>query len=136
MNALTSILSFQTAEASSPADHTKTTKPVKPLHANHAPQPTLGHIRYTQRPPHHRELYTYIYEKPDSVDKWSNTEDFVFETQRPIEDIHTSPAPFTLQQNGFQLEEFHVPEDMDWHNDDEVRPYFDRLPVVPPAFNI
>ncbi len=37
-----------------------------------------------------------------------------------VTDLRTAPQPFTLRDNGFQLERFEVPKDIDWENEQEV----------------
>ena len=42
-----------------------------------------------------------------------------------VADLRSAPEAFTLQRNGFQLERLEVPSDVDWDNEEQVRP---RLP--------
>ena len=37
-----------------------------------------------------------------------------------VTDLRSAPQPFTLRDNGFQLERFEVPKDIDWENEQEV----------------
>lgn len=67
------------------------------------------------------ELFTYLYEKPEDVTKVSNLEhvetEVPFINMRMVED---QKKQFTLERNGFQLERLHVPNDIEWTDDDDV----------------
>lgn len=76
-------------------------------------------MQYVKPAPNNEELFTWLYEKPDDVDVWTNLEHS--EAEVPVTDLHTVSEPFTLARNGFQLERLHVPADLNWDDDKEVR---------------
>lgn len=76
------------------------------------------------------ELYSYAYELPEGVDRASNLEYELHDVT--VTDIRSTSQPFTLQENGFQLERLEVPKDIDWNNEEEVSGYMnDRLSFTP-----
>ena len=86
---------------------------------------TTGTVRYVQRPSTPQtELYTYLYEKPEDV---SASNLYHIEKSVHVSDIRQADQTFTLQNNGFQLEKFHVEPDIDWDNEAQVRPKQDVL---------
>ncbi|DBA80955.1 TPA: hypothetical protein ACH3X2_007172 [Trebouxia sp. C0005] len=86
-------------------------------------------VQYVQPPPKGEELFTYVYEKPENVDRISNLEHV--NTEVPFTDLRTiedQSGEFTLERNGFQLEKLHVPSGIDWDNDDDVKAkYYPKL---------
>lgn len=98
--------------------------PSETQQVTHRPAPSINaKVNYIQPSAHGEELYAYLYEKPESVSKVTNLEHVEIEV--PITDLRTiedERGPFTLHDNGFQLEKLHVPSDIDWTNDDEVGP--------------
>ena len=50
-----------------------------------------------------------------------------------VTDLRSAPQTFTLRDNGFQLERFEVPQDIDWQNEQEVsglRLHFENCPMA------
>ncbi len=99
-----------------------TIAPSRPQQATAKKAPSVNaRVQYVQPPPKGEELFTYVYEKPESVHRTSNLEhvntEVGFTDLRTIED---QSGEFTLDKNGFQLEKLHVPSDIDWDNDDDV----------------
>lgn len=81
-------------------------------------QTTTAKVQYVKLAPNGEELFTYLYEKPEHQDRWTNLEQT--ESEVPVTDLRTVDEPFTLQRNGFQFEELHVPDDINWDDDDDV----------------
>ncbi|DBB05482.1 TPA: hypothetical protein ACH3X1_012441 [Trebouxia sp. C0004] len=99
-----------------------TVAPCRPQQATAKKAPSVNaRVQYVQPPPKGEELFTYVYEKPETVDRTSNLEhvntEVPFTDLRAIED-HS--GEFTLERNGFQLEKLHVPSNINWENDDDV----------------
>jgi len=99
-----------------------TIAPSRPQQATAKKAPSVNaRVQYVQPPPKGEELFTYMYEKPEDVDRISNLEHV--NTEVPFTDLRTiedQSGEFTLDRNGFQLEKLHVPSDIDWDNDDDV----------------
>ena len=99
-----------------------TIAPSKPQQATARKAPSVNaKVNYVKPAPQGEELFTYLYEKPDNVSKVTNLEHI--ETEVPFTDLRTvedQEGQFTLNRNGFQLEQLHVPSDIDWTDDDEV----------------
>ncbi len=99
-----------------------TIAPSRPQQATAKKAPSVNaRVQYVQPPPKSEELFTYVYEKPENVDRISNLEHV--DTEVPFTDLRTiedQSGEFTLERNGFQLEELHVPSDIDWDDDDDV----------------
>ena len=71
------------------------------------------------------ELYVYKYELPEDVCIPTNL-DF-HEVEVPIADLRTAEnRSLTLERNGFQLESFRIPGDIDWRNDLDVSMVYAR----------
>ena len=93
--------------------------PVKPAPAPlKGEQPTTARVQYVKRAPNNEELFTYLYEKPESEVRWTNIEQS--ESEVPVTDLRTVSEKFTLEHNGFQFEELHVPDDINWDDDKDV----------------
>lgn len=96
--------------------------PSEPQHVTHKPASFINaKVNYIQPSAHGEELYAYLYEKPESVSKVTNLEHVEIEV--PMTDLRTiedKKGRFTLHDNGFQLEQLHVPSDIDWTNNAEV----------------
>ena len=93
--------------------------PAKPASAPFkGEQPTTARVQYVRPAPNNEELFTYLYEKPDNEDRWTNLEQS--ESEVPVTDLYSVTDKFTLERNGFQLEKLHVPDDIDWDDDDDV----------------
>lgn len=110
-----------------------TIAPSRPQQATAKKAPSVNaRVQYVQPPPKGEELFTYVYEKPESVHRTSNLEhvntEVGFTDLRTIED---QSGEFTLGRNGFQLEKLHVPSDIDWDDDDDVSSRCATLDVLP-----
>ena len=81
-------------------------------------QPTTATVQYVRPAPNNEELFTYLYEKPETEDRWTNLEQS--ESEVPLTDLYSVKEKFTLECNGFQLETLHVPDDINWDDDDDV----------------
>ena len=93
--------------------------PAKPASAPFkGEQPTTARVQYVRPAPNSEDLFTYLYEKPDDEDRWTNLEQS--ESEVPVTDLYSVTDKFTLERNGFQLEKLHVPDDIDWDDDDDV----------------
>ncbi|KAL3161264.1 hypothetical protein ABBQ38_009625 [Trebouxia sp. C0009 RCD-2024] len=104
--------------------------PSEPQHVTHKPASFINaKVNYIQPSAHGEELYAYLYEKPESVSKVTNLEHVEIEV--PMTDLRTiedKKGRFTLHDNGFQLEQLHVPSDIDWTNNAEVAArYYPRV---------
>ena len=78
-------------------------------------------VSYVKPEPDGNELFIYLYEKPEGVDRVTNLEHI--ECEVPFTDLRTvesQSGEFTLRQNGFQLERLEVPSDIDWQNEQDV----------------
>ena len=96
--------------------------PSKPQQATAKKAPSVNaRVQYVKPAPNGEELFIYLYEKPEGVDRVTNLEhiecEVPFTDQRTVED---QSGEFTLQRNGFQLEKLHVPSDIDWQNEQDV----------------
>ena len=110
-----------------------TIAPSRPQQATAKKAPSVNaRVQYVQPPPKREELFTYVYEKPENVDRTSNLEHV--NTEVPFTDLRTiedQSGEFTLGRNGFQLEKLHVPSDIDWDDDDDVSSRCATLDVLP-----
>ena len=115
-----------------------TIAPSRPQQATAKKAPSVNaRVQYVQPPPKGEELFTYVYEKPENVDRISNLEHV--NTEVPFTDLRTiedQSGEFTLERNGFQLEKLRVPSDIDWDNDDHVSSLCNprRSPCLPRQF--
>lgn len=78
-------------------------------------------VQYVKPAPNGEDLFIYLYEKPENIDRVTNLEHV--ETEVPFTDLRTiesQSGEFTIEKNGFQLEKMHVPSDVDWDNDKDV----------------
>ncbi|CAL8463770.1 g3304 [Coccomyxa elongata] len=82
-------------------------------------QTTTGAVRYAKQPADGQERRIYVYDLPEGVDKASNLDWEQHDVT--VTDLRTAPQTFTLHENGFQLERFEVPQDIDWQNEQEVK---------------
>ena len=82
--------------------------------------PTLhAKMAYVKPPRGNEELYVYKYELPDGIDQPNNLE--LDEVEVPVTDLRTvEDTHFDIVQNGFQLERFQLPVDIDWNSDEDV----------------
>ena len=96
--------------------------PSKPQQATARKAPSVkAKVQYVKPAPDGEDLFIYLYEKPDNVDKVTNL--VHVETEVPFTDLRTiedQEGRFTLEDNGFQLEQLHVPSDIDWDDDADV----------------
>ena len=99
-----------------------TIAPSKPQQATARKTPSVNaKVNYVKPAAEGEELFTYLYEKPENVSTVTNLEHI--ETEVPFIDLRTvedQEGQFTLERNGFQLEQLHVPSDIDWTDDDKV----------------
>lgn len=99
-----------------------TMAPSRPQQATAKKAPSvLAKVQYVKPAPNNEELFIYLYEKPEHIDRVTNLEHL--EAEVPFTDLRTvenQSGDFTIQRNGFQLEKLHVPSDIDWDNDDDV----------------
>ena len=76
-------------------------------------------VVYIKAPLRDEELYVYKYELPKDVSTPQNLE--YDQVEVPITDLRTAEhQSFNIQHNGFQLEKFQVPADINWQNDKDV----------------
>ena len=78
-------------------------------------------MQYVKPAPNGEDLFIYLYEKPENVDRVTNIEHI--ETEVPFTDLRTienQSGEFTIERNGFQLDKLHVPSDVDWDSDKDV----------------
>lgn len=107
--------------------------PVKPAPAPaKGEQPTTAKVQYVKRAPNNEELFTYLYEKPEGEDRWTNIEQS--ESAVPVTDLRTVSEKFTLEHNGFQFGELHVPDDINWDDDEDVSALCSSNGLQPFAF--
>ena len=96
--------------------------PSRPQQATAKKAPSvLAKVQYVKPAPNNEELFIYLYEKPEHIDRVTNLEHI--EAEVPFTDLRTvenQSGEFTIQRNGFQLEKLHVPSDIDWDNDEDV----------------
>jgi len=82
-----------------------TIAPSRPQQATAKKAPSVNaRVQYVQPAPKGEELFTYVYEKPENVDRISNLEHV--NTEVPFTDLRTiedQSGEFTLERNGFQL---------------------------------
>ena len=79
--------------------------------------PVAARLTYARGPSDSTEMFYRVRQLKEGEER-SNIEDFNLETR--IQDMRTIEQPFTLDENGFQLERLAVPDDIDWSSDDEV----------------
>ncbi|KAK9811501.1 hypothetical protein WJX72_004881 [[Myrmecia] bisecta] len=79
---------------------------------------TTGTVNYIRPPPEGEELFLYVYEKPENVQKLTNIEHV--ETDVQVTDLRSAAGPFSLEHNGFQLVKLSVPADINWDDQQEV----------------
>ena len=76
-------------------------------------------VSYVKSPRTDEELYVYKYELPKGVDKPNNLE--LDEVEVTVTDLRTvENTHFDIVRNGFQLEQFQVPADISWQDDQDV----------------
>lgn len=101
--------------------------PPRPSAAPLGKQTTTARVQYVKPVPSGEELFTYLYEKPDNQERWTNLEQT--ESEVPVTDLRSVAEPFTLQRNGFQFEQLHVPDDINWDDDDDVSEHCSAVPA-------
>ena len=77
-----------------------------------------ANLAYIRPPQVNEELYVYKYELPVDVGSPSNLQ--INEVEVPITNLRAVEKTFTIERNGFQLEHFQVPADIDWQDDNDV----------------
>ena len=76
-------------------------------------------LAYIKAPLRDEELYVYKYELPQDVRTPHNLQ--YDQVEVPIVDIRTTEhQSFNIEHNGFQIENFQVPADINWQNDRDV----------------
>ena len=99
-----------------------TIAPSKPQLATAKKAPSVNaKVQYVKPAPNGEDLFIYLYEKPENVDRVTNIEHI--ETEVPFTDLRTienQSGEFTIERNGFQLDRLHVPSDVDWDSDKDV----------------
>ena len=99
-----------------------TIAPSKPQLATAKKAPSVNaKVQYVKPAPNGEDLFIYLYEKPENVDRVTNIEHI--ETEVPFTDLRTienQSGEFTIERNGFQLDKLHVPSDVDWDSDKDV----------------
>ena len=82
--------------------------------------PTLhAKMAYVKPPRGNEELFVYKYELPNGVNQPNNLD--LDEVEVPVADLRTlEDTHFGIVQNGFQLERFQLPADIDWDSDEDV----------------
>lgn len=122
MRAFTSSTKLHVGKACKPLAVRATIAPSKTQQETAKRAPSVkAKVQYVKPAPKGEDLFIYLYEKPDNVDKVTNL--VHVETEVPFTDLRTiqdQEGQFAIQRNGFQLEKMHVPSDIDWTNDDEV----------------
>lgn len=64
------------------------------------------------------ELFVYKYQLPEGVIQATNME--ADQVEVDVTDLRTLEQPLNLLRNGFQLERFEVPHDINWEDADDV----------------
>ena len=122
MQTLTSNANVRIRVARKPGSVRATIAPSRPQQATAKRAPSVNaKVQYVKPAPAGEDLFIYLYEKPDNVNKVTNL--VHVETEVPFTDLRTiqdQDGRFTIERNGFQLEKLHVPSDIDWTNDEDV----------------
>ena len=88
---------------------------------NEEPESVVAKIHYVKRPEGGEPLETFLYELPEGKTRPSNVDHEEFDTT--ITDLRTVSEDFTLQRNGFKLSQLIVPDDINWQDEAEARPF-------------
>ena len=75
-------------------------------------------MNYVKRPPQGEQLFAYVGDVPDHVDKQTNMQHDPVAVE--VTNLRHVTTHFTLEANGFQLASFHVPAGIDWTNSKQV----------------
>ncbi|KAK9859835.1 hypothetical protein WJX84_000544 [Apatococcus fuscideae] len=85
-----------------------------------------AHITFIKKTEDGSPLHTYLYELPKDQSVASNV--IADEHETTITDLRTVSTIFTLKQHGFKLEQLHVPAEIDWKDEKQVKAlYYPRL---------
>ena len=84
-------------------------------------QSVQAHITFIKKTEDGSPLHTYLYELPKDQSVASNV--IAEEHETTITDLRTVSTIFTLKQHGFKLEQLHVPAEIDWKDEKQVKAF-------------